>query len=496
MWFRRPGRSRTWPIRLVLLTVASGVGSFGWADSQSSSTTASAPRAPKGFLGAIFPDLELPSWWPHLVSAQSTFIPQHLFPFHSPYVGPHSLLPDEATNASSNSGFYLGAKLTDNLQGYFDVEMFWGSGLSNANGLGGLTNGDVLRSGGGFGLNHPHDPYIARGYVRYLLPLSDKREYVEEDQDQVGTYEPTHRLEFKLGKFSANDDFDRNRYANTARAQFMNWSLVTNTSWDFAADTQGFTLGTVIGWVEPEWDLKVGLFQEPRVANGYQLDNDVLRDRGNNMQFSYHPDGQDGANYRLLAFINTARMGRYNAAVADAAATGGVPNIVADDHPGRMKYGFAFNMDYPLADGGETGVFARWGWNDGRTESFAYSEVDRLYSFGGQLSGIRWGRRYDVAALGFVIDELSPQHARYLGAGGLGFVLGDGRLNYAPEMVTEVYYRAQLGSFFQISPGLQFIANPGYNQDRGPVWVASLRVRVAYEGESGPGYFGGGFQGF
>lgn len=459
--------------------------------------TADQPRrSPRGLLSVLFPDLDLPRWWPHLVAAQSTLIPQHLFPFYSPYQGRLSLRPNESTRLSNTAGFYLGAEFIEDLQGYFDVETFSGGAVSGANGLGGLTNGDVLRAGGGFGVVHAHDPYIARGYLRYLFPLAEEREYVEEDQDQVGTYEPTHRLEFKLGKMSPNDDFDRNRFANSPRVQFTNWSLVTNTSWDFAADTRGFSIGTVSGWIQPEWEVKVGIFQIPRIANGYQLDGDVLRARGNTIQYTYHPGGKEGANYRFLAFINQGRMGRYNAAVDNAAATEGIPSVSANDHPGRTKYGFAFNMDYPLADDGETGVFARWGWNDGQEESFAYAEVDRLYSFGGQLSGIWWSRPYDVAALGFAIDGLSPQHAAYLAAGGHGFVLGDGRLNYAPELVTEVYYRAQFTPYFQLSPGVQLIANPGYNQDRGPAWVAMLRVRVAYEGESGPGAFGGGFQGF
>ena len=320
----------------------------------------------EGFLSnKVWSNIKLPSWWPQLVGAQITVIPQHLFPFHSPYEGERSLLPREDTRASHTYGFYLGSQITENLQGYFDVEMFKGGAVSKANGLGGLTNMDVLRSGGGFGVIHPNDPYIARGYIRYLFPLSDEREPVEQDQDQVAGLEPIYRLEFKLGKMSPNDDFDRNRYANSPRFQFTNWSLVTNTAWDFAADTRGYSIGTVLGWVEPNWDIKLGLFQIPRIANGYNLDPDVLRDRGNNLQFTYRPDGSQGASYRFMGYLNTARMGRYNAAIANAQATGGTPDIRADDHPGRVKYGFAFNMDYPLADDGETGVFARWGWNDG-----------------------------------------------------------------------------------------------------------------------------------
>ena len=122
--------------------------------------------------------------------------------------------------------------------------------------------------------------------------------------------------------------------------------------------------------------------------------------------------------------------------------------------------------------------------------------MDRLWSLGGQLSGVRWGRRYDVLALGFVFEELSPEHRQYLAAGGTGFVLGDGRLNYAPEMITEAYYRVQLGRYLQLSPGIQFIDNPGYNQDRGPAWVAMLRVRLAYEGEAKPSALRGGFKGY
>jgi carbohydrate-selective porin OprB len=185
-------------------------------------------------------------------------------------------------------------------------------------------------------------------------------------------------------------------------------------------------------------------------------------------------------------------MGNYREALQLAAATGTVPNIVADDREGRHKYGFGINVEQPLADDGETGVFARLGWNDGHTESFAFTEVDRLLSFGGQVSGSHWARSQDRAGAAVAIEGLSGPHRDYLAAGGSGFLLGDGTLTYAHEQILEVYYRAQLpwplnasSPVFQkyplkiqVTPDFQYIRNPAYNHDRGPVKFWAVRFHL------------------
>lgn len=418
--------------------------------------------------------------WPQLLGAQATWIRQFQSPLKSPYRGPNSLNPDGDVAATYTVGAYFGWAITPNLQAYLDLEKFMGAGVSNAVGLGGLTNGEVVRQGAG-GLRKV--PYVARRYLRYLVPLSDELVEVERGQDQLVGREAATRLEFKLGTLAVADDFDRNRYANSARTQFMNWALWNNVAWDFAADTRGYTNGVVASFISPKWSFKVGIFQMPSNANGQDLDAPLTKARGENYELVLRPKSSATV-VRVLAYRNIARMGVYRDALAAAAATGTPPDIASQDRDGREKYGFGLNLEQPLADAGETGVFLRAGWNNGKTETFAFTEADRTFTFGGQLSGSRWGRVGDRLAAAIAINGLSSDHRDYLAAGGTGFVLGDGALNYGTEQIFEAYYRTLLykqdSVSLQLSPDFQYIRNPGYNRDRGPVRFISLRLHLEY----------------
>jgi len=468
---RASGR-RTWAgLLLVALLVA-------WSPAVQAGDT-----SPALFLWPPFLTTPAPSWWPQFLGAQVTVIPQHLFPFHSPYAGPNSLVATGDTQVTHTYGAYFGTQIVPRLQGYVDVEMARGKAVSKAVGLGGLTNGDVIRAGS---VELGQGPYVARAFMRYVVPLSTVWEEVVRDMDQLPGMDPVRRLEVKAGILALPDDFDRNRYANNPRTQFMNWSFMFNTAWDFAADTRGYTRGLMVGWITPTWAVRLGSYQMPTFANGNILDGDILRARGDNLELTLQPPAW-GTVVRLLAYANHARMGRYTVAVAQARTTGTTPDIVADDRPGRVKYGVTLNLEQPVADGGETGLFLRLGWNDGQTESFAYTEVDTLLSLGLQVSGVHWGRGADRLGLAVASGGLVAQHRRYLEAGGSGFVLGDGRLHYGRENILEAYYRCQVGRYVQLSPGVQFIDHPGYNKDRGPAWVIGLRLRVSIGGPLPPG---------
>jgi len=410
-----------------------------------------------------------------LLGAQATFIDQHLAPFHALYSGPRSLDSTGDTKATNTYGLYLGARLAPRLETYVDLEMARGAGVSHAQGLAGITNGDVIRQGSA---NLGSGPYLARAYLRYLLPLGAARDTLARGMDQLAGPEPATRLEVKLGKVAASDDFDQNRYANSTRTQFTNWGLFQNTAWDFAADTRGYTWGAMVAWVHPRWSIHLGSFTMPTMANGNQFDG-FPRARGDNIELTVLP-GTGGTTVRLLAYENRARMGNYAEAVARAAAAHSLPDIVADDRPGRTKVGLGLNVEQPLGDGQETGLFARAGWNDGKNEDFAFTEVDRHLSAGLQLLGAHWSRAADRLAVAYVLHGLSADHRAYLAAGGTGFLLGDGRLRYGAERILETYYRAQVGPYVQVSPDLQWIRNPGYNRDRGPATVVSLRLRLSY----------------
>ena len=419
---------------------------------------------------------DAPLFVPQWLGAQYTFVDQHQGRVHSPYAGPLSLKPQGDTERSHTFGAYFGVRLPAHLAFYLDVEMFRGAGVSGATGMGGLSNGDVIRAGvAGLG----RGAYVARRYLQWTLPLGDATETVARGKDHLPGTQSARRLEVKLGKLAVNDDFDTNRYANDTRSQFMNWDLFNATPWDFAADTRGYTDGLMVALAERTWTLRYGVYRMPYEANGQRLQADLFHARGQQIQWSLHPQ-PDGWVLRVLAFCNTARMGRYRDAIAQALATGHVPDVQADDRPGRRKFGWALNGELPLADGGDTGVFLRAGWNDGRTESFAFTEADRAFTGGIQLSGAHWHRPTDRLALGFAVNALSRPHRQYLAMGGSGFVLDDGALDYAHEEIAELYYSYAPFEHLTLSPDLQWVRNPGYNRARGPVTFAGLRAHLAF----------------
>ncbi|PYO40740.1 MAG: hypothetical protein DMD33_16595 [Gemmatimonadetes bacterium] len=253
-----------------------------------------------------------------------------------------------------------------------------GAGVSQATGLAGITNGDVIRQGTA---NLSRGPYLARLIVRYFVPLGPSRDTLARGIDQVRGLEPSARLDFKAGKLAASDDFDQNRYANSTRTQFMNWGLFNNTAWDFAADTRGYTWGTVLAWVEPRWILRLGTFAMPTMANGNVFDSSFPHARGDNVELPIRP-GSRGTVIRALVYENRARMGSYAEALARASTTGGIPDIVNED--------------------------------------FVFTEADRHLSGGLQLAGVHWRRAADRVGIAYVLHGLSSDHRAYLAAGGQG----------------------------------------------------------------------------
>ena len=409
-----------------------------------------------------------------LLGAQATYIGQDLRPFDSPYSGPMSLVSTGDRQLSQSYGAYGGACVVNNLSAYVDVEMIRGSGISRASGLASVTNGDVLRQGS---VDLGKGPYLARVFVRWMIPLGGaEQDTIAAGVDVMPGVVAAHRIEVTAGKFALTDLFDLNRYANSTRTQFLDWVLFNSGAWDYAADTRGYSNGIVFAWLTPTWSIRAGSLQMPTFANGNVFDGDVINARGDNVEVTV--PAPDGAIIRVLGYVNHGRMGRYAVATSEAAARGTTPDIVADDARGRIKYGFALNGEMPLADSGNTGIFGRLGWNDGRTESFVFTEVDRHASTGLQLSGQHWGREADVLAIAGALEGLSAPHRAYLAAGGRGFLLGDGKLRYGPEILLESYYRVQIGGHAAVSPDIMLIDNPGYNRDRGPATVLTMRVNA------------------
>ncbi len=420
---------------------------------------------------------ELPPWFPKVLGMQFDGIFQYMPPFHSPYEGENSLSVQHGRGEDVTRiyGLYLGSQLASTLQAYVDLEWFQGNGINNGVGLGGYANGDVIRAGSS---NLPKDPYVARLYLRYYQPLSAETETVERGMDQLAGEQPVGRWEIKAGKMSVADDFDQNRYGNNNRTQFFNYDFLYNAAWDYAGDTRNYSYGVCTALVQPMWRLAFGVYAEPYEPQGANFNGDP-RDLGLNLELTVKPNGL-GTVVRFLSYLNETRMGNYDNAVTEGRRNSTAPDLATDEKDGRTKYGFGVNFEQPLADGGETGIFGRLGWNDGRNEIWTYTDCDRHVSIGGQVSGVHWRREEDRVGLAYGVDGLSRQHRNYLEAGGITPLLGDGALTYGCEQVLEAYYRIQAGKYVQISPDFQFIQNPGYNCDRGPVEVYGLRLHVGF----------------
>jgi carbohydrate-selective porin OprB len=224
----------------------------------------------------------------------------------------------------------------------------------------------------------------------------------------------------------------------------------------------------------------------PTVANGIDLDWNLRRASGQNMEFELRrsllgdlvsPDRKGVV--RVLSFVNHAHMGLYRDAVkAYLDGTDKTPDIRLHEKDGEVKYGFGLNAEQELTR--NLRIFTRVGWNEGQHESFAYTEVDQTVEFGGDYSGRAWARPNDKLGLTFVSNAIKRDHQNYLRLGGLGFLLGDGNLNYAREDILEGYYNVHAWRGVYYALDTQFIEHPGYNKDRGPALVSAVRMHVDF----------------
>ena len=437
--------------------------------------TQTSPTPEAGDPETILPHPEAAWWW---VSGQINVIAQGHPAFHALYTGTNSLKTPAELAVSRVYTLYTAARLTHSLDAIFDVEEASGQGVSNSVGLAGYTNIDVVRiPGQGSPLSIA--PYVARVSLRYVLPLSEQSE--EGDAGPMGVLArlPVRRLQFRVGKMSLADFVDVNPVASDSHLQFMNWTLVNNGAWDYAADTRGYTYAAIVEYDDRSWALRFAEALMPTVANGIDLDTNLKHSRGENLELELHPrlGLKDPAQLRLLSYMNHANMGDYQEAVdLFLAGKTPTPDIVATRQQGSVKYGFGANFEQQLTP--SLRFFSRAGWNDGHHESFAYTEVDNTFSLGGDYRGYSWHRDHDKAGLAFVTNGISPEHAEYLKLGGLGFLLGDGNLTYGRENIFEGYYTAHFWRGVYGAFDLQHVQDPGYNRDRGPVWVPAFRLHM------------------
>jgi len=405
---------------------------------------------------------------------QATSVSQYHGAFNSPYEGPLSLKDYPEDDTSLTTTLFFGLRLSQNTQFHFDPEIAGGKGLSNVDGIANAPNGEMPR----VTVATPK-PYIARLFVSYDVGFGSEKEHFETDEDQLAGERPMNRYTITLGRFSIEDFFDNNTYSHDPRGQFLAWGVMYNGAWDYPADTHGYTWGLVQEFHTRSWSFRLGDVAEPKLANGEQFDRRLLRDRGDVLEVERRYSlGQHPGAIRLLGYINHTHSGSYGDALNLAAETGTTPDVNAVLRFGTRKYGTGVNLEQEISP--DIGVFSRLGWNDGKTEDFAFTAIDRLASGGIQVKGAPWKRKADTAASSFTASGISRVHALFLERGGLDFLIGDGKLDYAPEYVWESYYDAMLFGGFFATFDLQHVENPAYNRDRGPVWIEGLRLHMEF----------------
>jgi high affinity Mn2+ porin len=422
---------------------------------------------------ALFPDLaalqdrlEEQGW---LLRGQATFVLQGHPRFRSPYRGQGSLSPAANARNTFSTDIVLGRRLWEGAEFILDASITRGFGLSNSTGVAAFPNNEAFR----LGSTEPYF-YVPRVFVRQTIGLSAGTVAGEDDALRFVEPLPRERLTITAGKFSVWDIFDDNRYAHDARTQFLNWALVGAGGFDFAADARGWTYGLALEYDNGTWGLRAGAFQVARRVNGLFMDPGVIRawQMIGQVDRFYELNGRPGA-VRLLYGASRTRQSSWGELFDNGFET-------FDKNPTgyRLKHMVALNIEQELTN--DLGVFARLSWNDGRTQNWMFTEMDRAVSAGLSLRGLRWDRPSDTVGLATNVGWISEGRQRYLEAGGIGFITGDGRLNYAPEWITELYYDARVAPGLNMALNYQLVVNPAYNADRGPVNIFGLRARIAF----------------
>lgn len=426
---------------------------------------------------------------------QFTTIVQGHAGFHGAgYDGRNTLSEQPDTALSVTTTLFIGRRLWRGAGLYLNPEIAGGRGVGHRNsqspndeslyapavGVAGFPNGETFRIG-----SARPALYIARFYIEQVFPIGNDPTAVETESgaNQVKGSLPASRVVITAGKFSVADMFDNNRYAHDPRSQFMNWSLMSLGAWDYPANTRGYTYAVAGEYIRPTYAVRAAVSLMPKTANGNVLDWRVGQSNALTLEYEqqYRLLPRPGI-VRVLGFRNRTKAPAYAEATQRLQQTGSVgdpPFVLTGERYGGIKYGFGLNLEQPLGNVG--GLFVRASWNDGRTATWAFTEIDRSLTVGGLIGGHRWRRPNDGIGLSVAVNGISPDHRAYLNAGGYGFMLGDGRLpHYQTENSLEAYYSARLARTLYLTLDYQLIQHPGYNADRGPVHLLALRTHVEF----------------
>lgn len=414
---------------------------------------------------AIAADSNAPGNWE--ISGQTTYLPQAYPSFRAPYSGANSLNPAGQAKATWSNSLFLNARLWDGGEVYFNPELLQGFGLSNTVGLAGFSNGEAQKS------DFPAPRFNpSRLYLRQTFGFGGEQETLESGPNQLAGKADVSRLTVQVGKFAVLDVFDNNSYAKDPRKDFMNWSIWAPGAFDYAADRVGLTYGASAELNQKSWALRAGYFLMDATSNSNDFDMKLFQRGGYvaELEERYSLFGQPGK-FRVIGWLNSAFSGSYRATLNDP-----LLNLdIAQTREGRIKYGYVFNIEQAVSE--DIGLFGRWSWNDGKTEIMAFTDIDASLSLGTSIKGRAWGRPDDVIGIAGAVNALSRDHRDFIAAGGLGVLVGDGQLNYRQEQIIEAYYALALTKQVTLTADYQYVRNPAYNADRGPVSIFSGRLR-------------------
>jgi high affinity Mn2+ porin len=403
------------------------------------------------------------------VHAQTTILPQGYPSFRSPYEGTNSLPGRGQIQTTWTTTAFLGVRLWDGGEFYFNPELGQGFGLNGTLGLAGFPNGEAQKAGSEYPRIRPQ-----RYYLRQTFGLGGEQEDVADGPNQLPGKRDIDRITLIVGRFAVGDFFDGNAYAKDPRADFMNWAMWSSAAYDFPADLPGYTRGAIVELNRRDWAVRAGFFQVPSAPNSDIL---TFKTGGTVVEFEerYTIFDQPGK-LRLGAFANSGNTGNYREALAIAAADPAldINAVMTSIQHTNLKYGFYANLEQQIAK--DVGLFARASWNDGQNQILSFTDIDRSLSGGLSIKGSYWGRPNDTIGIGGAINGLSAANRDFLAAGGLGLLIGDGRLNYRPEQIIETYYAYSLNKNVTLTADYQLITNPAYNADRGPVSIFSGRL--------------------
>ena len=408
-----------------------------------------------------------PETW--AIHGQATFVEQYHPAFHSPYRGPNSLDPGSRGNETVDMTLFAGASPWAGGEAWANVEMNQGFGLSGTFGVAAFPSAEAYKVGSS-------EPYgrLHRLFFRQTFNLGGDEKPVDGEANQLAGSRTSDNLILTLGKFAVTDIFDTNSYAHDPRGDFLNWAVVDAGAFDYAADAWAYTYGGAAEWSFEDWTLRGGVFDMSKIPNGRELETGFAQfEMVSEVERRISLFGHDGK-IKLLGFVNRADMAKYSDALALAQATGTLPDVALVRHY-RSRAGGSLNVEQGLSD--DLGFFLRASMDDGGRESYEFTDISKSLSTGLSLKGTSWDRKDDTVGLALEIGGISSAARSYLAAGGLGVLVGDGKLtSYGAETVVESYYDIQLIKGINAALDYQFIANPGYNADRGPVSVFGFRL--------------------